>query len=114
MYTPDETRTFEAQVKMLAWVTMQKEKLKPAVSVPVHLILHFHYAVPKSLSAKQRLDRLNRYHINKPDLTNLCKAIEDGCNQVVYHDDAQIASITMTKIWDTQSKVDVVFQWTQP
>lgn len=110
-YTPKETRDFEAKVKMVAWAAMQKAKLKVAQSVPVSLHLQFYFAVPKSLSGPQKQKRLGTPHINRPDLTNLCKAIEDGCNGVVYHDDCQISSISMTKRWGTAPCVKVLFEW---
>ncbi len=111
-YTPEETRSFEATVSQLAWAAMHRAGLKIAQSVPVHLIIKFMFPVPKSASKKVRLDRIGAYHINKPDLTNLCKSIEDGCNGVVYTDDSQIASISMTKHWGEIVQAQVLFQWT--
>jgi Holliday junction resolvase RusA-like endonuclease len=111
-YTPEETRTFESIVSQLAWAAMRKAGLKVAQSVPVHLIIDFIFPVPKSASAKVKMERLNTYHINRPDLTNLCKSIEDGCNGVVYTDDSQIASLSLTKTWGEVCKATVLFQWT--
>jgi Holliday junction resolvase RusA-like endonuclease len=110
-YTPEETRSFEATVSQLAWAAMRKQSLRIAQSVPVHLIIDFIFPVPKSASAKVRLERMNSYHINRPDLTNLCKSIEDGCNGVVYTDDSQIASLSMTKRWGEVQQAVVLFQW---
>jgi Holliday junction resolvase RusA-like endonuclease len=90
---------------------MRNAGLKIAQSVPVHLIVEFIFPVPKSASNKVRLDRMNTYHINRPDLTNLCKSIEDGCNGVVYKDDSQIASLSMTKRWGEIQQAVVLFQW---
>ena len=70
------------------------------------------FPVPKSVSAKVRNLRIGAYHINRPDLTNLCKSIEDGCNGVVYKDDSQIASLSLTKTWGEVCKATVLFQWT--
>jgi Holliday junction resolvase RusA-like endonuclease len=111
-YTPEETRSFEATVSQLAWAAMRRASLKTAQSVPVHLIIDFIFPVPKSASAKVKMERLNSYHINRPDLTNLCKSIEDGCNGVVYTDDSQIASLSLTKTWGEVCKATVLFQWT--
>jgi len=111
-YTPDETRNFEASVKQLAWLAMREQGIKKVTNTAVHLTLDFIFGVPVSLSKAARLVRLNAYHTMKPDLTNLCKAIEDGCNDMVYGDDSQIASITMTKRWGEKTLVNVLFQWT--
>ena len=99
-------------MSQLAWAAMRKAGLKVAQSVPVHLIIDFVFPVPKSASNKVRMSRLNTYHINRPDLTNLCKSIEDGCNGVVYTDDSQIASLSLTKTWGEVCKATVLFQWT--
>jgi Holliday junction resolvase RusA-like endonuclease len=111
-YTPEETRSFEAIVSQLAWAAMRGAGLKIAQSVPVHLIIEFIFPVPKSASAKVKMSRINTYHINRPDLTNLCKSIEDGCNGVVYKDDSQIASMSLTKTWGEVCQATVLFQWT--
>ncbi len=90
---------------------MRNAKLAIAQSVPVHLIIEFMFPVPKSASAAIRKLRMNSYHINRPDLTNLCKSIEDGCNGVVYRDDSQIASLSLTKTWGEIARATVLFQW---
>lgn len=110
-YTPDETRSFEARVAQLAWLEMRKQAVKKAGPVPIELNVTFYFAVPKSLPKKKAAERIGTYHILKPDLTNLIKSIEDGCNDVTYPDDCQIASLSAKKFWDTQTWVDVRFSW---
>lgn len=109
-YTPDETRSFEARVAQLAWLAMREQGVKKT-ELPVSLNLRFYFAIPKSLSKKKAAERHCSPHTLKPDLTNLCKSIEDGCNGVVYGDDSQIYFITMNKLWSDKTLVNVEFSW---
>ena len=42
----------------------------------------------------------------RPDLDNLAKTILDGCNGIVYADDAQIIELTVSK-WRVEKPEDV-------
>jgi Holliday junction resolvase RusA-like endonuclease len=109
-FTPDATRTFEKRVAQLAWLEMRKQEIR-MTTTPVSLTLYFHFKVPESLSKAKQLARIGTQHTIKPDLTNLCKSIEDGCNGVVYRDDSQISFISMSKTWGSATEVIVTFSW---
>lgn len=58
---------------------------------PVSLGVAATFAMPKSWSKKKRAAMAGQLHTQKPDLSNLVKAIEDACNRVLFSDDAQVA-----------------------
>lgn len=58
---------------------------------PVSLGIAVTFAMPKSWSNKKRAAMAGQLHTQKPDLSNLVKAIEDACNRVLFRDDAQVA-----------------------
>ena len=58
---------------------------------PVSLGIAATFAMPKSWSNKKRAAMAGQHHTQKPDLSNLVKAIEDACNRVLFRDDAQVA-----------------------
>lgn len=110
-FTPNETRVFEAKVAQIAWLAMREQSIAKCEGKPVNMMLHFYFGLPKSLSKKAASARLGTHHTIKPDLTNLAKSIEDGCNGVVYTDDCQISSVSMMKTWGVLPRVDVTFTW---
>ena len=82
------------------------------LETPVAVFVYVTYAVPLSYSKKRREDCLNgiEKHTKRPDLDNCIKAITDGMNEVVYKDDSQITSIHATKVYGTDSMVEVFIQ----
>lgn len=69
---------------------------EPPLLGPLCVSLNFYLQIPPSWSDKKRLDAVQGrlVPVAKPDLSNLIKAIEDGCNSIVWHDDAQIVELT--------------------
>ncbi|MCA6395512.1 MAG: RusA family crossover junction endodeoxyribonuclease [Cytophagales bacterium] len=88
-YTPEETVSYEATVKLLA---MQAMKGRPPVDIDVGLMFVAVFPIPKSFTKAQRAAALadDIRPTKKPDKSNIEKALEDGMNGVVYHDDCQI------------------------
>lgn len=105
MFTPKKTRDYEALIKQACWNAMQREGITQ-VSTAVYMDCIFRFAVPKSAKS-----RIGQYHLLKPDLTNLLKAVEDGCNGVLYKDDNCIARVSGTKWWAEESSIEVKFSW---
>lgn len=104
IYTPGKTVSFERQVGSLA------APLFPAPFVgPVSLSVVATFAMPASWSKRKRAELRGCYHLQKPDSSNIVKAIEDGLNLIAYADDAQVAEQVCVKVWgeDNSTKVTV-------
>lgn len=105
-YTPQETVIFENKVAVFAKQAMQG---KPPLEGGLCLACHFHIQRPDlhygAKGVKERFAEVK--HTSKPDVTNLVKSIEDGCNGIVWHDDRQIYRIVATKVWDRDSFCNV-------
>lgn len=83
-FTPRETKLYEQGVKTLAQVAMfGKEMLQGPVKV--------------TIKAYFQHSKKTGWHISRPDLDNIVKAILDGLNGVVFHDDAAVCQIVATK-----------------
>jgi Holliday junction resolvase RusA-like endonuclease len=106
-YTPTKTRDYE---KVVADAARQAMGSSEALETPVSLFIHVTFAVPQSYSKKRREACLNGFerHTKKPDCTNLAKGIEDAMNGIVYRDDSQITSLHVTKVWGTESLVQIM------
>ena len=75
-----------------------------------HLIVKNQYkGEQKSVSKAERNRRLLNEHrpIFKPDIDNLFKAVTDACTGVVWHDDNQIVSVQMEKMYAEDPRVEM-------
>lgn len=105
-YTPDKTRNYESSIKEAAIEAMGSSE---ALETPVNLYLYIRAPIPKSLPKKRLEACLNGLEkpIKKPDASNVLKSVEDAMNGVVYKDDSQIVNIHVTKVYSSQSGIDV-------
>lgn len=72
--------------------------VKP-ITGPVLLDIEAVYEPPKSLSSADRLALHGQPKITTPDSDNLAKLVGDGLNGIAYRDDAQIASLMVSKLF---------------
>ena len=105
-YTPEKTRTYETLIKYAAIEAMGSSE---PLETPVSLYLYIRAPIPKSYSKKKVADCLNGFDkpIKKPDASNVLKSVEDAMNGVVYRDDCQIVNFHVSKVYSSQSGIDV-------
>jgi len=94
-YTPKETIHYENLVKLM-YRNMHKDIF---FSGPVEIVIDIFCQVPKSASAKKRVQMLSGEirPTKKPDIDNVCKTITDALNGIAYRDDAQIVQLVAYK-----------------
>ncbi len=57
--------------------------------------------MPKSWSAKRRINTDTAPHMQRPDLSNLLKALEDA----IYKEDSVIYDVHIKKVWGFEGKI---------
>lgn len=95
-YTPAKTANYENLVSMVAQVAMAG---RAPTERPLQLDINIGLQVPASWSKKRQalaMDGSIRA-TKKPDADNILKGIKDGCNGIVWRDDAQVVVITLRK-----------------
>jgi Holliday junction resolvase RusA-like endonuclease len=108
-YSPKKTVQYEQIVRQTAAQAMGQTEL---LETPVAVYLYIRLPIPKSYTRKRSeacLSGLER-PTKKPDIDNLAKSVLDGINGVVWRDDSQIVSLHVTKVYSTQSGVDVLIK----
>ena len=96
-YTPAATREAE---EVIQWAYRTQVHARPYdAGVPLNVWVEAVFTVPKSDSRAARMDKLvGRVRpCKKPDADNIGKLILDALNGLAWHDDAQIAGLTVTK-----------------
>jgi Holliday junction resolvase RusA-like endonuclease len=105
-YTPAKTVSYEGLIAHEARLAMQGRAL---MAGPLEMVATAFLTVPASDSAKKRAAKLagDLLPTKKPDFDNLAKALGDGCNKVVYGDDAQIVRAVVEKFYGDPPRVVV-------
>ena len=97
-YTPQKTRDYERALKSFAQVAMIG---KTVLEGPVKVTITAYF------SHKTKTG----WHVSRPDLDNIIKAILDGLNGVVFKDDACVSILLASKSYvndEEEERVEVV------
>ncbi len=108
-FTPAATRKFEAVVRLNAQQAMaERAPLDGPLSVSVLAVL----PIPQSWSKKkQEAARSGEVRpTSRPDVDNYAKAAIDACNEVVFHDDAQVVDLSVRKVYGNVPLLRVVVE----
>jgi len=95
MYDPPENREAKDTLAVFASKAMKGSAL---LEGPLRLDVTFYFVRPRSKTRKRPPDPYP-YPDSKPDVDNLVKLLADGCNGIVYRDDAQIVNLVARKRW---------------
>lgn len=109
MYTPEKTASYESKVALSAHQAMAGA---PILDGPCAMAIVAVFPIPKSWTkGKQAQAQAGKVrHTGKPDLDNLAKSICDGMNGVVFKDDAQVVSMSLSKRYGDAPGVDVLVE----
>jgi Holliday junction resolvase RusA-like endonuclease len=97
-YTPAKTAAYESLVQRAAGAAMDGRE---PTTRPVKLVVNIALEVPVSWSKKRRAMALAGAirATKKPDADNVLKGLKDGCNGIVWKDDAQVVCIELWKAY---------------
>jgi Holliday junction resolvase RusA-like endonuclease len=95
-YTPAKTAAYETLVQHAARVAMAG---RVPTARPVKLVVNLALQVPASWSKRRRALAIagEIRATKKPDADNVLKGLKDGCNGIVWIDDAQVVRIDLSK-----------------
>lgn len=98
-YTPAKTVAKEAEIKY--WLIHEGA---PKFEGPVCVKIDAFFQKPKS-APKSRV-----FHMTKPDLSNVAKTVEDAGNGILWDDDKQIVSMTLTKQYGDPERIELAVE----
>lgn len=87
------------------WVLKVQHGVTPLFTGPLLLEATFYFGLPQSYR-KNWVDRLERPHVFKPDLSNLIKYIEDVATGILFKDDCIISSINAKKLYSKTPRTE--------
>jgi len=96
VYTPAKTANYET---LLRWYMTEQmgdaEPLQGALNVRIAI----YRRMPKSWSRAKRRRLGMKMAVGRPDIDNVAKIVGDAGNGVLWRDDAQIAELTIRRLW---------------
>ena len=92
-YTPAQTAAYESTVAYAGHTAMGGKSL---LEGPVGVKMTAVFGIPASWSTKRKREAL--HHTSKPDADNIAKCC-DALNGIVWKDDAQVARISISKVY---------------
>lgn len=106
LYEPKQLAVWRDAVKMEVLVFMRKLNMAP-LEGPVEVMMEFSFLRPDShhpmKGGERDTTRLRksapRYHVYKPDLDKLIRAVLDALTGTAYDDDRQVVHIFADKTW---------------
>ena len=109
-YTPEKTARYENFVGICYMEQVGKPPIQ--AGFPLRMTINIFQQIPKSASKKKREQMLQGIvrPTKKPDVTNISKSIEDGCNKIAYADDSQIVEMQVLKYYSDIPRVEVEIQ----
>jgi Holliday junction resolvase RusA-like endonuclease len=105
-YTPQTTRNFEAQLKFAGQLAM---KGAPPMEGALKVEILAAFSVPASWS-KTKQTRAYAGTVRptgKPDFDNIAKCVGDALNHVVWRDDSQIVTATVSKRYSVNPRLHI-------
>lgn len=112
-YTPKATNNYEKFVALQARSAMSRAGLAQPIEGPVALAVEILFRRPKHIPPGHLLqEKPGRVPLHLggsfPDLSNVLKAIEDGCNGVVFGDDCQVCHLEAAKAYCAEGEPEGV------
>ena len=109
-FSSQEQRDIKNTIAGLAVESMKGNGFtKAPEGCPLIMEVYAYFEMPKSWSKKKRrAQEDNIYHTQTPDGDNIAKLIKDALNGVVYHDDRQVSSLSVSKFWSLDPSKTIV------
>lgn len=109
-YTPAKTVRYEDLVRIAAYDRMNGN---PPVSGQVTVCITAYVAAPKSMRKRDReLAAEGLLHpTTRPDADNYAKAALDGCNGILFKDDAQVTDLIVRKRYSERPRLVISMEY---
>lgn len=95
-YDPKESRSWKADARKVMVDRMGGTSALPFPSGPVEVSILAVFTCPKG-DHRKRQPAPRRPHAKKPDAENVAKIVLDAATSVLWHDDAQVARLSIEK-----------------
>lgn len=108
VYDPKKSRDYKREIKAEA-VKVRPEKPWEG---PVSLEIRIYKSIPKSFSGRKRKLAVigGLRPTTKPDVSNVCKGIEDAIKGIIIRDDSQIVNLSVYKWYSENPRAEIIIR----
>jgi Holliday junction resolvase RusA-like endonuclease len=107
MFTPAKTRRYEDLIRLEAGRVMEgRDQLQGALSVKIRAFMPMPQALAKHKTKGPLAEAGEIRPITRPDCDNMAKSV-DALNGIVWHDDAQVVSLTVDKFYSVRPRLEL-------
>jgi Holliday junction resolvase RusA-like endonuclease len=102
-------RVFDSQKHAkFAWGILLRNQHdeSPFFCGPLGMDIVFFMPIAASSSSKKKASLMDKFHISKPDISNLLKFLEDCAQGILYNDDCIISQISCKKIYSDNPRTE--------
>ena len=105
-YPAPTTVKYENLIKLAAGEAMRE---RAPMTGPVRMVVAAYLIIPQSWSKKkqERASRGEERPAKRPDLDNFLKIALDGCNKIVFVDDAQVVRLEAAKVYSARPRLEI-------
>lgn len=109
VFTPTKTLNYESRVANLFQTKYPNHSL---IKGPVVAMFFMWMPIPKSAAKleKQKMIEGKVYPMNKSDIDNMVKCLQDGLNLIAYHDDGQVVDLSGVKRYGENPKALIILK----
>lgn len=104
-FTPPRQKAHARAIQTLA-----APHFRAPLAGPVKLTIFATFPVPASCTKAERIRRMAAPHTQKPDADNIGKLVKDALSGIAYGDDAQVADLTVRKVWGHEGRTVVTVE----
>lgn len=106
-FTPAKTRRYEDLIRLEAGHVMEgREQLQGALVVRIRAFMPMPQALAKHKTKGPLAEAGQLRPITRPDCDNMAKCC-DALNGIVWHDDAQVVSLTIDKFYSSRPRLEL-------
>jgi Holliday junction resolvase RusA-like endonuclease len=109
LYTPGKTRAYEDRIRCAAAMARGE---RPPFQGEVTLTVTALVAIPASFSKRKRANAVAGIirPTTRPDADNYAKAALDGCNGILFRDDAQVTDLIVRKRYAAEPRLVITME----
>lgn len=113
IFQDNASRKWEAEIRGAGERAMAG---RPPSEDAIAIIVEARFPIPTSFSRAKRAEALagRLRPIVKPDYDNICKALGDGLNQIVWKDDKQIVESAVRKVYNERPGLTIIIETFDP
>ena len=102
------------QYKIIAISQIPEDHFIWAKDIPVYVCINCHFSIPKNWTKDAKSIAIKNYipYIHAPDCDNIAKFFMDVIKGIVFEDDRQVETLTITKSYSTEPEVRIICKQT--